>query len=220
MKKLIFIANWKSHKTPQEATEWFENFARYIGRPTEDKEIMVCPPFALLDVCQKMAQKHTPFVQIGSQDISRFPEGAYTGEVSGKLIKSYATHTIIGHSERRQNFGDTDEVLLQKVLQAQANMLTPVYCVFKKDTLIPKGVSIVAYEPIESIGTGNAADPNTVEEITGFIKKQNGVSYILYGGSVTPENVSTYTNLPSIDGVLVGGASLDPQEFAQMIQHA
>lgn len=220
MKKLIFIANWKSHKTPQEAREWFENFPRYLGRVPEEKEVMVCPPFALLDICREMAQKYTPFVKIGSQDISRFSEGAYTGEVSGKLIKSFATHTIIGHSERRQNFGDTDEILSQKVLQAQANMLTPVYCVFKQEAMVPKGVSIVAYEPVESIGTGNAADPDVVEKIAGFIKSQNGVSYILYGGSVTPDNVSTYANLPSIDGVLVGGASLDPQEFAQIIQHA
>jgi len=220
MKKQFIIANWKSHKLPSEIEDWFVNFARFIGVKNESQEIIVCPPFPLLDACLSAAKKHTPFVQIGAQNISRFPEGAYTGEVAGKLIKSFATHVIIGHSERRHYFNEDDKILSEKVLAAQANMLTPVFCTLQADDPIPLGVEIAAYEPTTAIGTGQPADPQEVEGIARSIKAKNGVSYVLYGGSVAPQNVSTYTGLPSIDGVLVGGASLDPQEFAQIIQHA
>ena len=220
MKKQFFIANWKSHKVPSEVEDWFVNFARSTGVKNDDHEIIVCAPFPLLSFCQEYASKHTPFVQMGSQDISQFPEGAYTGEVAGKLVKSLATHVIIGHSERRNYFHEDEKVLAEKVLAAQANMLTPVYCISKVSDPIPLGVEIVAYEPLDAIGTGKPADPQVVEDIARTVKEKNGVSYILYGGSVAPPNVSTYTRLPSIDGVLVGGASLDPQEFAQLITHA
>lgn len=220
MKKLFFIANWKSHKTPDEVRSWFESFPRYIGSLPEEKEIIVCPPFPLLPLCVELAKKHTPFVKVGAQDISYFEEGAYTGEVSGRLLKAFATHVIIGHSERRKYFSETEEELSEKVIQAHANLIMPVYCVSNDHQPVPKGVSIVAYEPIEAIGSGNAADPTVVGQIADSIKAKNSVSYILYGGSVAPTNVANYTNIPSIQGVLVGGASLDPEEFAQIIHHA
>ncbi len=220
MKKLFFIANWKSHKVTQEVEEWFREFPRHIGQLKADQEVIVCPPFPLLHPSRKGALTHAPFVKIGAQDISRFTEGAYTGDVSGRLVKDQADYVIIGHSERRKYFHETDEILSQKVLMAQANMLTPIFCVSDKQEKIPKGVTIVAYEPLDAIGSGKPAEPEEVEEIARWIKEKNDVSYILYGGSVAPMNISYYTSLPSINGVLVGGASLDPQEFAQLIQHA
>ncbi len=220
MKKQFFIANWKSHKTPKETTEWFENFARHMGRKEENDTILVCPPFPLLSLCRELAHKHTPYVSIGAQDISYFPEGAYTGEVSGRLIGSLATHVIIGHSERRSYFDEREKVLSEKVLMAQANMLTPIFCISSKNDSVPKRVKIVAYEPIEAIGTGDPASPETVEQIAHGLKEKNDADYILYGGSVDAKNVASYTSLPSINGVLVGTASLDPQEFAHLIQHA
>lgn len=220
MKKQFFIANWKSHKVPSEVEKWFVTFAQATGVKNDNHEIIVCSPFPLLSTCRDSASKHTSFVKIGAQDISQFPEGAYTGEVAGRLVKSLATHVIIGHSERRNYFHEDEKVLAEKVLAAQANMLTPIYCISKVDDPIPLGVEIVAYEPLDAIGSGKPADPQVVEDLARTVKEKNGVSYILYGGSVAPSNVSTYTRLPSIDGVLVGGASLDPQEFAQLITHA
>ncbi len=111
-------------------------------------------------------------------------------------------------------------MLFEKVKQAHAYGLQVVYCVDSKDGKIPEGVNIVAYEPVAAIGTGHPDDPSDAESVAGFLKAQNGVSYVLYGGSVTADDIVNYTQLPSIDGVLVGGASLTPKDFISLIQHA
>jgi triosephosphate isomerase (TIM) len=154
-------------------------------------------------------------------DISPFDEGAYTGEINGNQIREFADYVIIGHSERRKNFAETDEMLSQKVQRAIECSLTPIFCVQGSDTPIPDGVTLVAYEPIFAIGTGNPDTPENAEAVIKTIKEKNpSVKYVLYGGSVTPEGVGGFTQKPLIDGVLVGGASLLSDKFVQIIKNS
>ena len=222
MKKQFIVANWKSHKTLQEAKEWLAEYAIHSSEITDSKDAVpvVCPPFPLLTTCHEFMEAHHPPLFIGSQDISQFPEGAYTGFVSGKLLKELVQYAIIGHSESRQYFHESLEDLKEKVTMALSVGITPIFCVSDKNEKIPQGVQIVAFEPISAIGSGKPDNPEEVEATASFIKKENNVEYVLYGGSVTPENVSQYTTLASIDGVLVGGASLSADAFAKIIQHA
>lgn len=222
MEKQFFIANWKSNKTPQETEEWLKEFqiSNIKQQISQDKKVIVCPPFPLLSMFAQYVKEHNEPIEVGSQDISPFSEGAYTGAVSGKLLRAYATYAIIGHSERRKYFHETKEELAKKVTMALSCGITPIYCVSDKDEKIPEGVTIVAFEPITAIGSGSPEDPNTVEVVARFIKEKNSVVYVVYGGSVTPENVAHYTSLPSIHGVLIGGAGLDPKSFAAIIQYA
>lgn len=220
MKKQFIVANWKSHKTTEEAKDWLTEFAVHSSQIAGDKEIIICPSFPLLPMIAAFIRQHHENFFIGTQDISPYPEGAYTGAVSGKLLKEFGTYAIIGHSERRQYFHESLEDLSKKVTLALSCGITPIYCVSKKDEKIPAGVKIVAFEPIAAIGSGAPEDPTMVEAIASFIKQKNSVLYVLYGGSVTPDNVNTYTSLSSINGVLVGGASLSADTFADIIQHA
>lgn len=222
MKKNFIIANWKSHKTYKETVSWLNELALKIHEAgsLEQKEIIVCPPYPLLPLCHEYITMHKLPIGIGSQNISPFAEGAYTGEVDGKLLHDFAQYVIIGHSERRKYFKETPDMLAEKVAMARAFGLTPIYCVSDKDEKIPFGVDIVAYEPLLAIGSGKPEDPNDVEAVAGFIKQKNSVSYVLYGGSVTSKDVANFTQLASINGVLIGGASLSPDEFAAIIQHA
>ncbi|MGH7203545.1 MAG: triose-phosphate isomerase family protein, partial [Candidatus Levyibacteriota bacterium] len=158
---------------------------------------------------------------IGAQDISPFASGAYTGEVNANQIKEFAQYAIIGHSERRKYFREDDEMLIKKVRMALAEGIIPIFCVASADTFIPEGVELVAYEPLFAIGSGKADTPEDAEEIARAIKEKNAdVKTVIYGGSVNPENVHSFTSMPSVDGVLPGGASLDTQKFTQLITNA
>lgn len=223
MKKQFIVANWKSHKTLEETKEWFSEFTIHSSEFTDNKDAVaiVCPPFPLLTLCYELVASHHLPIFIGSQDISQFEEGAYTGFVSGKLLKELVLYAIIGHSESRQYFHESLQDLKEKVAMALSVGITPIFCVSDKNEKIPQGVQIVAFEPIAAIGSGKPDDPGEVEATAQFIKQQNNnVQYVLYGGSVTEENVSQYTTLTSINGVLVGGASLSADVFAKIIQHA
>lgn len=219
MKKQFFIANWKSHKTLSETKDFLQTVAPLLSE-NERQTIILCPPFPLLSFCHHYIQEQHLPIALGAQDISQFGEGAYTGEVNGKCLRDFVSYVIIGHSERRNYFHETQGILMQKVQQALAANITPIYCVSSEKQPIPKNVTIVAYEPLDAIGTGKPENPEIVEQITRSIQEKNEVSYILYGGSVTPDDVSNYTRLSSINGVLVGGASLDAITFAQLVQHA
>ncbi len=219
MKKQFFIANWKSHKTLREADEFVRSFAPLIHEDAE-KEIIICPPFPLMEICKTYIDQHHLSIKLGAQDVSSFGEGSYTGEIAARSLLGLAEYVIIGHSERREYFHETDQVLVQKTHLALANNLTPIFCVSSDTQKIPDNVRIVAFEPLDAIGTGKPKDPDIVENIARSLHEKNDVSYILYGGSVTSLDVSHYTRLPSINGVLVGGASLDPESFANLIQHA
>lgn len=222
MRKQFFAANWKSHKTLEETKEWLSDIALRVHELSlsQEKEIILCPPFPLLTICHDFIQKHHLPIHLGSQDISPFPDGAYTGEVSGKLLREFVTYTIIGHSERRKYFSETLEQLAQKVQISLSSGIEPIYCVSDKEEKIPEGVQIVAYEPLAAIGSGHPDSPDDAEAVAKLLKEKNNIRYVLYGGSVTAADVASYMQCSSLDGVLVGGASLAPEDFSAIIQHA
>ena len=223
MKKLFIIANWKSYKTQVEAVDWLEKSLEFRIQNSElkEKEVIVCPSFTLLSEVSFFIQENKLSLKVGAQDISPFGEGAYTGAVHAKQVKEFSDYTIIGHSERRRFFHETDEILAKKVMLAKEAGLISVYCVQSKEELVPEDVEIVAYEPVTAIGTGNPDTPENAQAVAEAIRSQfPHVHYVLYGGSVKPENVLSFTSLPAIHGVLVGGASLSPDTFFQLAHNA
>ncbi len=219
-KKSYIIANWKSNKTETEAKDWLQRFTIYdLG--FANKEIIICPSFTFLSILKSYILNHKSSFRLGAQDISPFTEGSYTGEINGEQIKEFADYVIIGHSERRSNFLENQELLEKKVKMAQKHNLVPIFCIQNEETPIPMRVELVAYEPISAIGTGNPDTPENADKVAGKIKKKNKtVKYVLYGGSVTSKNVNNFTQMLNIDGVLVGNASLDASEFLEIIQNA
>jgi triosephosphate isomerase (TIM) len=223
MKKLFIVANWKSNKTSVDTDSWFGEISQndLSDQVSSGKEIIVCPPYTLLQMAKSLVEKFSLPLKIGAENISPFEEGAFTGEINANQIREFAEYVIIGHSERRKNFAETDEMLSQKVQKAIECSLMPIFCVQGADTPIPESVELAAYEPIFAIGTGNPDTPENAEAVIKTIKEKNpSVKYVLYGGSVTPEGVGGFTQKPFIDGVLVGGASLLADKFIQIIKNS
>ena len=235
MKKLFIIANWKSHKTQDEASAWLQELRikpsltslnaggnQQLG----NKNIIVCPSFTSLLIMSQEREKKALPIQLGAQNISQFDEGAYTGEVSAKQIKEFVEYVIIGHSERRKYFGETDEVVSEKVKKAITSGITPIVCVSNLEQVqslkfkVQSSEMIIAYEPLSAIGSGNPDNPEHVNKIAEEIKEIHTEISVVYGGSVTSKNVESFTDMENIDGVLVGSASLDPVEFSAILQHA
>ncbi len=223
MKKLFLIANWKSNKTIHEAEKWLHDFSEILKSDNpniENKEIIVCLSFTLFEHVNYCSASLKLPIKFGAQNISPFDKGAYTGEVNGEQIKEFAQYVIIGHSERRQNFQDTDEMLSEKVLMAKKYNLIPIFCIQSEETPVPAGVNIIAYEPPAAIGTGNPDTPENAQRVARLVSEKTKAQHVLYGGSVTSSNVRTFTNVPNIGGLLIGRASLDPLEFLEIIKNA
>ncbi len=224
MKKTIIAANWKSNKTKNEAKIWLNETA--LGNFPEHFEIVIFPSFTLLDYISGFVRiNDTPF-KIGAQDISPFDSGPYTGEISGKLIKEFADYVLIGHSERRAGFGESDEMIRKKVDMALRAGLTPIVCVSnisQLDGLESKEGLVIAYEPLGAISTsGPNAQPENPSLTSEFVQKikEKISAEVIYGGSVEAGNVGQYISLENISGVLVGGQSLDPINFINIIKNA
>lgn len=217
---LLIVANWKSNKTTNEAGEWVKQLT-IDNLQLTNKEVVVCPPFTLLPALKSYIINHKSPIKLGAQNISPFGKGAFTGEVNEEQIKEFAEYVIIGHSERRKNFNEEDNLLNKKVHMAISQNITPIFCIWDATMNVPSGVTVVAYEPLFAIGSGNADTPENAQEVAKKIKDKNkNVEHVLYGGSVTPDNVSSFTQIENIDGVLVGGKSLDASEFLKIIQNA
>ncbi|MBT8374570.1 MAG: triose-phosphate isomerase [Deltaproteobacteria bacterium] len=243
----LIAGNWKMYKTCSEAVETARHLVRLV-LDTRDVDIMIAPQFTALAPVFEII-KNGP-VSLGAQNLFWEKEGAYTGEISAKmLITTGCSHVIIGHSERRQFFGETDATINKKINSAINEQLIPVFCVGetekeresedtfsvldKQVTIGLKGFSsdqleklVVAYEPVWAIGTGKTATASQAQEVHQFLRsmlvKILGDSFsqtirILYGGSVKPENIAELMAMPDIDGVLVGGASLDAETFSKII---
>lgn len=247
MRKAIIAGNWKMHKTVGEALETCRLIEQ--GIETADVDVVVCPPFtALSPVCALGMEQ----VKIGAQNMSNAESGAYTGEVSvGMLLDVCCSYVIIGHSERRAMFGETDQLVNEKAHLALMNDLIPIICVgetleqrkagqtesvvvsqvkgaFAEFTAEQAATIVVAYEPIWAIGTGETAsaeDANsvicTIRATLANIYDQNTANKIRiqYGGSVKPGNIKELMAQPEIDGALVGGASLDANDFLALIHY-
>lgn len=247
-KRKPFIAgNWKMYKTSLEAAETARKLVRIL-QGVNHVDVMIAPPFTALASVYEVV-KDSP-VMIGAQNLFWEKEGAYTGEISpGMLASAGCRYVIIGHSERRQFFGETDKSVNKKIRAAINNSLAPVFCIGEtekerdgKDTFnildkqLKMGLEgfspddlkhiILAYEPVWAIGTGKTATSAQAQEVHLFLrnlienlfgKKIAESVRILYGGSVKPENIGELMSMPDIDGALVGGASLDAEKFASII---
>ena len=213
--------NWKMYKTPAETTAFFEKF-RPLVEKSSHCEIVICPPFTNLAAAVGAVKGSN--IRIGAQNIGWAKEGAFTGEISGPMIVAVgASHTIIGHSERRQYFCETDETVLKRTQAALEFGLTPIVCVGE---LLADRESGNAYEPVWAIGTGKTATPEIAADTHRAIRAQVRGKFgkdaadsvrILYGGSVKPDNAKILMAQPEIDGVLVGGAALDAVSFASIV---
>jgi len=247
MRKPVMAGNWKMYKTPAETTAFFEKF-RPLVEKAEHCEIVICPPFTNLAAAVGAAKGTR--ISVGSQNVAWAKEGAFTGEISGPMLKAVGVaHAIVGHSERRQYFGETDETVLKRAQAALEFGLTPIVCVGERleeresgsteavlTRQFQKGIAgltaaqfakiVIAYEPVWAIGTGKTATPEMAADAHRAIRAQVQAAFghaagdairILYGGSVKPDNVKTLMAQTEIDGVLVGGASLDPVGFASIV---
>lgn len=219
-KKLWIVANWKSNKTISEALDWVSKVGPSIPKD-QDSKVIVCPTFSILEEVSKAVQVGSFPLSVGSQDLSPFDLGSYTGEEPASLLNMFASYAILGHSERRQNFNETDELVARKVSQAVDHKITPIVCVQGVDTPLPEGTALVAYEPTFAIGTGNPDTPDNANNVAKVLKQKYGPSLmVLYGGSVTKDNIKGFINQENINGVLVGRASLDADEFIGIIKNS
>lgn len=216
-KDLWIVANFKSNKNIQQALEWLG----YVGPELKKSsvKVVVCPTFVCLSEIKKAVMVAGYPILIGAQDISRFDVGAYTGEVAGKLISEFADLVLVGHSERRQNFQETDEIISGKITQAKNSQIKPLLCVQNENTAVFGSVELVAYEPIFAIGTGHPDTADNASKVAGLLKKDRQIQ-VLYGGSVHSKNAEEFLVQESIDGLLVGRASLDPEEFLKIVKIA
>jgi triosephosphate isomerase (TIM) len=245
----FIAANWKMYKTIAEAEEYIQALLPQVGA-IGDVEIVVCPPYLALQALVDSARGSS--VQIYAQNMHEADEGAYTGDVSAAMLTEIDVQgVILGHSERRQYFNETDRALQQKVPKALAAGLTPILCVGETEDERDRGDTerklrhqvqealekvakdrlpevVIAYEPIWAIGTGKVATAEQAQEAVAFVRalvedqdKAAGEAVrILYGGSLRPDNAPEILALPDVDGALVGGASLQADSFAKIVQAA
>jgi triosephosphate isomerase len=228
------------YKTQRESSEFLQGFMPELEKTSEEREVILCAPFTALDVMSKSL--HNSRVQLGAQNVHWEDEGAYTGEIAGSMLTEIGVrYVIIGHSERRQYFGETDETVNKRLLAAQRHGLTSILCVgetkqqrdagetesviasqLKKDLVdVDQQNLIIAYEPIWAIGTGDTCEVSEANRVTGLIRSQLKIPDvpIQYGGSVKPNNIDAIMAQPEIDGVLVGGASLEAKSFARIVNY-
>ena len=251
MRKKIVAANWKMNMTQAESAAFVESLLLDLS-DVSDVEVVIIPPFtAIAKVTEALGKAQN--IKIGAQNMHWERSGAFTGEISAALLRDlFVRYVVLGHSERRRLFGETDEIVNRKVRAAHEATLRPIVCV--GETLEQRdrgnvekilaiqlrgslaelsakelGETVIAYEPVWAIGTGRNATPQQAQEAHGFIRKTlrelsdeatADRMRIQYGGSVKPDNARELMSQADIDGALVGGASLDPRSFAQIVEGA
>jgi triosephosphate isomerase len=240
VRKIIIAGNWKMYKTQAEALEFLQNFKPQLENTDETREVVLCAPYTALGVMSKTL--HGGRIRLGAQNIHWEDVGAYTGEIAGEMLTEIGVHyVIVGHSERRQYFGETDETVNLRLKAAQRYGLTPILCVgetkaqrdageteniifsqLAKDLVnIDQDQLVIAYEPIWAIGTGDTCEATEANRVIGLIRSQltNKNVSIQYGGSVKPDNIDEIMAQSEIDGALVGGASLQAEGFARIVNY-
>jgi triosephosphate isomerase (TIM) len=248
-KKSLIAANWKMHKTLAEAVAFTESLQREVG-DIADREVVLAPPYTAL-AAVRHALWRTDF-KLAAQNCHWEDRGAFTGEVSGAMLRDVGCdYVILGHSERRQLFGETNETVQKKLTAALSCGTLPILCVgevleereggttftvlggqldaaLKGLPVEQAGQLAIAYEPVWAIGTGKTATPEQAQEVHAFIRERCTSLWdktvaqkirIMYGGSVKPDNVDTLMAQADIDGMLVGGASLEVSSFKRIIQY-
>jgi len=227
-------------KTQAESLEFLQGFLPSLENTPQEREVVLCAPFTALNVLSK--NLHGTRVQLGAQNVHWEAHGPYTGEISGPMLTEIGVrYVIVGHSERRQYFGETDETVNLRLKAAQRFGLTPILCVgeskqqrdageteslitmqLEKDLVdVDQQNLVIAYEPIWAIGTGDTCETLEANRVIGLIRSQlsNPHVTIQYGGSVKPSNIDEIMAQPEIDGALVGGASLEPASFAHILNY-
>lgn len=241
----LIAANWKMHKTTRETRDFITEFIPLV-KDVADVEIVIAPPFTSLAVAAEFL-KGTG-IKLSGQDVYWEEKGAFTGEISPPMLRDVeCTYVLVGHSERRRYFGETDETTNRKIKAARAGGLTVIFCigetleeresgrtfeVLKRQIagglagVDPSGI-VVAYEPVWAIGTGKTATPEQAQEAHRFIRDEFRNLFgdssadqvrILYGGSVKPENISELMSKDDIDGGLIGGAGLEADSFSDIVK--
>jgi triosephosphate isomerase (TIM) len=252
-RKPLMAGNWKMHHTHLEAIQVVQKLGFRLDDKDFDRvEVVVCPAFTALRSVQTTIEGDRLPIGLGAQNCHWETQGAYTGEVSPVMLaKLHVSYVIVGHSERRELFGETDEVVAKKVRAVLGTGMAPIVCVGETldereqgatDEKVRRQVEaafsglssddasrcVIAYEPIWAIGTGRNATPDdanaTIAVIRDQVRRSLGDTVaaglrILYGGSVKPGNIAELMAMPEIDGGLVGGASLDPDEFARIVRY-
>jgi triosephosphate isomerase len=251
MRKKIIAANWKMHMTQDESEAFLSTFLREIG-DFDDVEIVIVPPFTAIPKVSELLSQ-TQAIKVGAQNMHWERSGAFTGEISPAMLRElFVRYVVLGHSERRAMFGETDEIVNRKVRAAHVEKLRPILCIGETLAQREKGQvekvlatqlrgslaeveakelleTVIAYEPVWAIGTGKTATSAEAQAAHAFIRQTLGEISddataekvrIQYGGSVKPDNARELLSQPDIDGALVGGASLDPRSFAQIVRAA
>ncbi len=242
-----FVANWKMNKTGSEALDYLD-VLKTSASSLQKAEIILAPAYTTLDrVSTGIRQANLP-IRLAAQNLYFEPEGAYTGEISAKMLRDLGCqYVIIGHSERRTHFGETDADVRRKVVAASRAGLTPIICIGEdarereegktldvvrhqlKEGLagLKEGDVLIAYEPVWAIGTGKTPTPSEAERvhltIADYLESEkiscNGIApRVLYGGSISEGNIAAFMKEPHIDGVLVGGASLSAKTFINLVR--
>lgn len=219
------IANWKAQMTYNQVQEWIRQCKQILAEDIIIKRngdnnnltIIICPPHQFI-LYVKEQLKDISFIQIGAQDISHIEEGKFTGEVTAKALQGIIDFAIIGHSERRSNFEESEEIISQKIAQCVTYGIKPILCVRDQNDIMYSDVSLVAYEPVSAIGTGHNMNPQEVIEMKKQLSLSSDVQFF-YGGSADEKNCKEYLQTDNIDGFLVGSASLDAKRFLEMAQN-
>lgn len=244
----IIAGNWKMNKTVQEAEEFVEAVKDELDSIGGIEKVL-CPPFTAISAVARLIRGTS--IKVGAQDVFWEDKGAYTGEISPIMLKEFCQYVIVGHSERRKYFGETDEYVNRKAKAALAHGLTPIICVGENleeneagltEEVVSRQVRgalaglspseaqliVIAYEPVWAIGTGKPATPESAQAVIGgvirpllaelFGKEVAERVRIQYGGSVEPSNIGGFVAQPDIDGALVGGASLRPKDFVEIVK--
>ena len=242
MAKPLLAGNWKMHGTAKTAAKLAADLANRSG---DYPELIVFPPYVFIPavVTELLAVRN---IAIGAQNISHHSEGAYTGEISGKMLTDIGcSHVLVGHSERRTNCSESNELVAEKFAAAKRSGLVPILCVGETleqrqqgrelqviksqlDAVVDEvGIevvcdAIVAYEPVWAVGTGETATPEQAQQVHSFIRAELGSggtdTQILYGGSINADNAAALFAQPDLDGGLVGGASLEAEHFINIAQ--
>jgi triosephosphate isomerase len=234
----LFVANWKMYKTRSEARAFAEALAAAVGPAPPSVELVIAPPATALDAARD-PQKPARWA-LAAQNVAAESEGAFTGEISAKMVANAGCrYAIVGHSERRRLYKEDDAVLRRKLARCREAGLTPIYCLGETEdervmgltaaTLVrqvetlsedpPEAELVVAYEPVWAIGTGNAATPEDARvacvHLNELLSSRRSLR-LLYGGSVKPANAAAILERCGMQGFLIGGASLDPASFASI----
>lgn len=252
MRKPVIAGNWKMNMLPGEGVELVVGIWERI-RDQDAVEVVVCPPFTDIPAVGAAIKKEAPGIKLGAQNMHWEGMGAFTGEISPLMLGDLGVeYVIIGHSERRQFLGETDQGVNRKVRSAFEHGLVPIMCVGEtlkqrevKETRnvvsgqVKRGLFeidpdyipglIIAYEPIWAIGTGKAATSDDADSVNGLVRETVAEMFgnetaqavrVQYGGSVNPSNISELMAKPNVDGALVGGASLKPDDFASLVRYS